>query len=160
MSTTQTNQTKAQPGASATSQSGAQIQLVIPDLFQVSGDGLHITYLTQVAGGKPQLVYQDATQRLVFNGDEITRAESELGTTLSVFLRRTVDAGSTTFTLLLPRVNLRARESVPINTFGITTVHRFSLVPILDYGQLDTYRVEQLRGTASNVILAQAATQN
>jgi hypothetical protein len=69
-----------------------------------------------------------------------------------VTIQMTVDSGSTTFTLLVPRVNLNAlNDSVQITTEGITTHHRFSVIPAAMHGQLDTYSVQALTGTASHV---------
>lgn len=51
----------------------------------------------------------------------------------------TVDSGSTTFTLLLPRVNLPAPPALPVampvTTDGITAVHQFSVLPVQQDGQ-------------------------
>ena len=64
----------------------------------------------------------------------------------------TVDSGSTTFTLFLPRVNLPAPPAlpalVPVTTEGVTTTHRFSVLPPLQHGQQDFYAVTNLQGTA------------
>jgi hypothetical protein len=51
-----------------------------------------------------------------------------------VSIRITVDTGSTTFSLLVPRVNLVGEQSVPIQTEGIITVHGFSIAPAFDRG--------------------------
>jgi len=55
----------------------------------------------------------------------------------------------TTFTLLVPRVQLEPNQSAPVDTLGITAIHRFSLVPALQHGQQDIYSVDRLHGTAS-----------
>jgi len=67
-----------------------------------------------------------------FSGSEIRVVElPDLGTLVSVTLLLTIDSGSTTFTLLLPRVNLPAPPAllalVPVTTEAITTFH--SLFP-------------------------------
>jgi hypothetical protein len=69
-----------------------------------------------------------------------------------VTIVRTVDSGSTTFTLLVPQINLGQTNSAPISTEGITTIHRFSLVPAFNHGQIELYQVERLSGTAQFVI--------
>jgi hypothetical protein len=51
----------------------------------------------------------------------------------------------------VPRVNLDQAISVPIITEGITTIHRFSIVPALNHGQTELYTVVRLTGTASAV---------
>jgi hypothetical protein len=68
-----------------------------------------------------------------FTGSEIRVAEvPDLGTLVSVTIHMMVDSGSTTFTVLLPRVNLPAPlalpAAVPVTTDGVTTLHRFSTV--------------------------------
>jgi len=130
----------------------AKIQFKTPNLFQLHGSGIHITYSTSGIDGKPHFSYQDAHQTLNFSGNEIQRVDSELGATVSVFIRRTIDSGSTTFSLLVPRANLTGNETIPIHTVGLTAVHRFSIVSAFDHGQLDTYTTTELNGTASAVV--------
>jgi hypothetical protein len=67
---------------------------------------------------------------------------------VSVTIDLTVDSGSTTFSLLVPTVNLGNAVSTPISTIGITTHHKFSLIPSLNLGQTEMYTVTQLTGTA------------
>jgi hypothetical protein len=76
----------------------------------------------------------------------------DLGTLVSVTIHMTIDTGSTTFTLLLPHVNLPAPPAlpaaVPVTTDGVTTLHRFSTVLALQNGQQEFYTVTPLQGTA------------
>lgn len=123
----------------------------VANLFQVHGHQLHVTYSTTSLDGKPQFTYQDPHQTLHFAGDEIESVASAAGAMVSVVIRRTIDSGSTSFTLLVPRVNLDRTDQVAIRTEGITTLHRFSIVPALNHGQLDLYTVHQLSGNASAV---------
>jgi hypothetical protein len=132
----------------ATAQVSALIQA---NLFQLSGGGRHITVALNGIDGKPHFTYQDAHQTLTFKGDEIRQLDGDLGLVASVSIRRTVDQGSTSFSVLLPHVNLPGEQTVPIRTEGITTVHRFSIAPAFDTGQLDTYTVTSLHGTAAHV---------
>jgi hypothetical protein len=75
-----------------------------------------------------------------------------VGTLVSVTIHMTVDSGSTTFTLLVPAVNLAEQDSpAQIHTIGITTVHRFSVVPAANHGQTELYTTTQLSGTGSLV---------
>jgi hypothetical protein len=120
-----------------------------PDLYQLRGAQLHITYSTTSFVGKPSFVYQDATQTLTFEGDQIRTVATEIGTLVTVTLRMTTDSGSTSFTLLVPRVNLGSSHQAPIHTEGITTLHRFSVVPAFNQGQTELYTVTPLTGTAS-----------
>jgi hypothetical protein len=86
-----------------------------------------------------------------FEGDQIRSMESEIGTLVSVTIFATVDAGSTSFTLLLPHVNLDQSQQATITTEGITTLHRSSLLPVFNQGQTELYTVERLTGTAAAV---------
>lgn len=122
-----------------------------PNLFQLQGDQTHVTYSTTSIDGKPQFTYQDAVQTLNFSGDQIRAQATEIGTLVTVATRQSVDTGRTTFSLLVPTVNLGASPSVPIQTEGITTVHRFSIIQTFNQGQTELYRVVQLTGTASFV---------
>ena len=120
-----------------------------PTFWNLSGGGIQVSYST--AG--PHLHYHHGSVIRDFTGGEI-RAVSvpDLGELVSVTILLTVDSGSTTFTLFLPRVNLPAPPAlptlVPVITEGVTTTHRFSLFPPLQHGQQDFYSVTTLSGTA------------
>ncbi len=142
MSTTQT-QTAAQ----------TQAAFVAANMFTLAGGGLHVSYSTSGIDGKPHMTYQDAFRSLSFQGDEIRKVDCDLGTVVSVTIVRTIDAGSTSFSVLVPRVNLPAPFSnVSICTDGVTTHHAFSIIPAFNQGQRDFYDVTELQGTASNVV--------
>jgi hypothetical protein len=125
---------------------------VQPTIWNLSNTatGLQVSY--SVAG--PHLHYHQGAVIRDFTGSEIRVAEvPDLGTLVSVTILLTVDSGSTTFTLLLPRVNLPAPPAlpvaIPVNTDGITTGHRFSILPPLLHGQQEFYTVTPLQGTAA-----------
>ena len=127
-------------------------ELVIeaPYLFSLSGGGLTVSLALSGIDGKPHFSYQDAHQSQSFSGDEITLEETTLDTLASVTLVRTVDFGDTTFTLLVPRVNLLGAAGHVIHTVGITTMHRTTIAG-LGHGQLTTYHVTELCGSAAQV---------
>jgi len=125
---------------------------VQPTVWNLSNTatGLQVSY--SVAG--PQLHYHQGSVIQDFTGKDIRVAEvPDLGTLVSVTTHMTIDSGSTTFTLLLPRLNLPAPPAlpaaVPVTTDGITTLHRFSTVLALQHGQQEFYTVTPLQGTAS-----------
>jgi hypothetical protein len=98
------------------------------------------------------LHYHDAFRVLDFTGADIRAVDvPDVGTLVSVTIFLTVDSGSTTFTVLLPLVNLPAPPllpaSVSVTTEGITTVHHFSI--FITDGQQEFYTVTKLTGTAS-----------
>ena len=126
--------------------------LVQPTVWNLSNTatGLQVSY--SVAG--PHLHYHQGPVVQDFTGKDIRVMEvPDLGTLVSVTIHMTIDSGSTTFTLLLPRVNLPAPPvlpaAVPVTTDGITTLHRFSTVLALQHGQQEFYTVTPLQGTAS-----------
>ena len=127
-----------------------------PDSYQLTGDGISVSYLPVGAGGLAHLTYHDANRTMQFTGNNIRRVEvPDLGSVISVTLAETTDSGSTDFTFLLPGVNLPNQRgaSATITTEGITTIHKFSLVPGLNYGQRETYKTTKLTGTALLVII-------
>jgi hypothetical protein len=126
-------------------------EFVQPTIWNLSNSAAGIQVSYSVAG--PHLHYHGSVIR-DFSGSEIRIAElPDLGTLVSVTLVLTIDSGSTTFTLLLPRVNLPAPPAlpafVPVTTEGVTTFHRFSLLPPLQRGQQEFYTVVPLQGTAA-----------
>lgn len=121
-----------------------------PNLFAVNGAGLHVTYASTGLGGEPHFTYQDAQRTLTFDGANIEASDTEAGTIVSVPIEKTVDAGFTSFSLVVPRVHLANGQSAHITTVGITALHRGTIdTPLL--GQLDTYRTVRLSGTAAFV---------
>jgi hypothetical protein len=126
---------------------------VTPNLYQLSGHHLHVTYSPSGVDGKPTLTYQDAHQSKSFKGDEIRPVECDLGTLVSVTLRMTVDVGSTTLSVIIPRMRISPTSVAAVHTECITTVHSTPFAPQTVQGQLDTYTVTSLRGTAQAVAL-------
>lgn len=122
----------------------------VPNLYKVSGDGITVTYSTSTFLGGPHLTYQDGTITRTFSGSQIkVTTDPSLGTIVSVVILLTVDTGSTSFSLLIPRVNLIGSNQADISTYGITTQHKFSIRPMP--GQQDDYVAHQLKGTAAFV---------
>ena len=121
-----------------------------PNYYALNGDGLHVTFTSSGLVGQPQLTYQDHQHTLQFSGSEIRQLDSDAGTLVSVTTIMTVDTGATTFSLLIPRVTLQNGKAAHIRTFGITTVHRLT-IDTPAHGQLDSYQVYRLTGTASVV---------
>ena len=90
------------------------------------------------------------SRRFNFPGIRCT-LDSEIGTLVTVTIRLTVDTGSTSFTLVVPQVNLDQSNHAHITTFGVTALHRFSVVPAFNEGQTELYTVTELSGTAALV---------
>ena len=86
---------------------------------------------------------------LAFHGDEVrVVAVPDLGTVVNVTIIPSIDTGPTDFSLVVPEVVLAlADSSVPIETFGVTTMHHVLFGAIGP--QRETYTVMNLSGTAS-----------
>jgi len=125
---------------------------VTPNSYQLSGPHLHVSYTTTSISGKPTMTYQDAHEGRSFIGDEIRTVECDLGTLVSVTLRLTPDAGATSFSLVIPHMRITQGTTGAVQTEGITTMHRFAFAPQLLHGQLDSYKVVALHGTAQSAV--------
>lgn len=124
---------------------------VTPNLYQLSGQHLHVSYSPAGIDGKPSLTYQDSHQSKSFKGTEVRVVECDLGYMVSVTLRMTPDVGSTTLSLVLPRMRISPTSVAAVHTECITTVHSTPFAPQAVQGQLDTYTVTNLHGTAQAV---------
>ncbi len=122
-----------------------------PTLYELSGNGIFVTYMTTSLAGQPQFYYQDASQAKHFTGNQIQTVDTIIGKLVTVFLIQTVDGGNTTFTLIVPTVNLPPSNVANITTEGITTLHKFSIFKP-PQGQTETYSFHRLSGTASFVV--------
>jgi hypothetical protein len=122
--------------------------------FDVSGDGLRVTYAPGGPDGQPHLTFAGPTQTLDFTGTAIrTVGVPDVGTLVSVTIRRTIDSGSTSFTLVVPPVVLDSPDATAsVELLGITTAHRFSVVPRFRRGQLAGYSEVTLTGTARGAV--------
>ena len=121
------------------------------NIFVLADAQLHVTYSTGALGSKAGLVYQDASQTLQFNDQQMRRVSTEFGELVTVTIRMTVDTGATTLTLVVPTAQVPGEQTVPVETLGITTIHRLSPVPAFSIGQRETYYVADLSGTASAI---------
>jgi hypothetical protein len=136
---------------------------VEPNTYELSDfhGNLHVAfYLYSAAlpgsGRGHRVTYLDKTTSKEFLGDAVHIAPTHIGRVVTVTIRQTLESGSTSFTFLLPRVNLLLEGSnrAPIETEGITTTHRQSPMQALNRGQRDVYSVMPLVGTASRAIVS------
>ncbi len=128
----------------------ADLHIIVPTHYDLSGRNLHITYSTTGVDGKPHFSYQDLQQTRSFSGNEVRRVETEIGALVSVtFSGR---SGGTTFSVLIPRVNMPAGRSTG-NSADIWhhDSNRFNIPPLPTTGQRDFYTVTRLSGTASQI---------
>ena len=128
----------------------------VPNQYHVNGGGISVSYYPDGFGppvedrGSLLLVYQDAHRSQSYFSDEVRTVKvDDLGMVVSVTLVESVDIGGTTFSLLVPDVQLPEQQtSVFIHTEGITTVHRV-FVALIGHPQSETYTVTALDGTAA-----------
>jgi hypothetical protein len=128
----------------------------VPNQYHVNGGGISVSYYPDGFGppvedrGSLLLVYQDAHRSQSYFSDEVRTVKvDDLGMVVSVTLVESVDIGSTTFSLLVPDVQLPEQQtSVFIHTEGITTVHRV-FVALIGHPQSETYTMTALDGTAA-----------
>jgi hypothetical protein len=127
-----------------------------PNQYHLHGSGISVSYYPDGFGpiiegrGSLRLVYQDAHQSKSFYETDLRIvAVADLGTVVSVTLVMEVDTGSTTFSLLVPDIQLPEQQnSIYIHTEGITTVHRL-FVALIGHPQSETYTVTAMCGTAA-----------
>jgi hypothetical protein len=123
-----------------------------PNLFELRGGGIKVTYSTSSIDGQPQLTYEDQKISLTFQGKEIRSLDTEIGLQLTVTLEQIPDLQTVTLTLILPMINLQGNEG-RFQTQAIITTHRTSIGgPDLVKGPLQLYRVKSLRGIARVVV--------
>jgi hypothetical protein len=123
-----------------------------PNLFELKGPGIEVTYSASSFSGPPILTYKDKKRDLTFYGDDIRRLESDIGLELTIVLEEFPDLHTVTFTLLLPKINLNGTE-IPFRTYGTITTHKTSIGgPDLVKGPLQIYQVKALKGIARLVV--------
>jgi predicted acyl esterase len=121
---------------------------IAPTHYELDGAHVHMTYETTAVDGRASFSYHDAQRGgLRFSGDEIRIEEAEIGRLVTVTLHTTPERLSTTFTVLLPHVDVGPKHAVPIQAQGITTVHR-NEAPGAGRGEVELYKVVELKGMA------------
>lgn len=124
-----------------------------PNLYQLKGGNLTVTYSTSSIAGTPQFSFKKGAVTKNFSGTQIRAVPTGLSTLVTVDLDAVPDLKTVTFTLVLPRVNLGTKTSVKIATIGITTTSKTTIGgPDLVQGQVQSYKVTDLQGTAANVL--------
>ena len=123
---------------------------LVPNLFQLNGEGVTVTYSTTSIDGRPRFAYKKGRQTLSFVGSDIETANIGIGTVVSVVVARVPDKGTTTFSILLPSIQLPKTKKQSFRTIGITTVTATTITgpPV---GVQQTYKTVTLRGSAQQV---------
>lgn len=126
------------------------------DEYTFHGDGIHATYFPEGSGpitqqGAVVFSYQDSHLSKTFNQAEtvVTEVDGIASLVTVVLNRNDISHAQTSFTVLIPSVGVDRGSPQSFKTKGITTVKGATLVQRTVFPALQTYKVEQLDGTAS-----------
>ncbi len=124
------------------------------NLFTLHNSTLKVTYSAGSLTGKPQFSYKKGATTLNFSGSQIRLKQTEIGTLVSVTLKTVPDLRTVVFSLLLPLVHVPDNDpTVQVNIKAIETTNKTSIAgPKLVNGQVQTYKVYTLKGTAQSVV--------
>jgi len=120
-----------------------------PNVYDLSGEGIAVTYSTTAIDGKPRLTVKKGRKTLSFSGAQIKTLDAGIGTLVSVVLENAADKGSTSLSVLLPAIQLADSKKQSFRTIGITTVARTTIVGP-GAGAQQTYKTIALRGSAQH----------
>ena len=112
-------------------------------MFLLAGEGLKISYYIN-EDNSSELDYQDAQGSLNFPSDQLHIQQSAIGTLITATLKKSANAGATTFTLVLPDVKLGGQTKQPLETFAVIAQDYSAVARV---GAKLTYRVVPLQGT-------------
>ncbi len=124
--------------------------LTAPNLFELKGTGVAVTYSTTSIDGTPRFTFIKGRQTLNFSGNQITTLAAGIGTLVSVVIASIPDKSTTTFSVLLPAILLSGSNRQAFRTIGITTVATTSIAGPVK-GVQQTYKTVLLRGSARRV---------
>jgi hypothetical protein len=137
-----TNSTHAQQRTTQPAQPSSQA--LQPNLFELQGDGVTLSYSTSSIAGVPQFSYQDKGQTVSRSGEEIRTQETELATLVTINVEQIPDAREVTVTLFLPRIVLhQGSTETALATIGVLTTSARRVE-----GQMQSYHTLNLSGTA------------
>jgi hypothetical protein len=127
-------------------------QKITPNQYDLTGQGVRIVYSTSSIAGSPELTFTKSRKTLTFTGTEIGVLETNIGTLVTVTIAATPDKSSTTFSMLLPAIDLAKETSKQaFRTIGIITIHKTSIAGPVK-GVQQTHKSTQLKGTAQRVV--------
>ncbi len=128
-------------------------QLAEPNLYELQGDGLQVTFTPAGIDGKAQLDVRRGRRTQNFRGDQIRSLQTEIGQQLTVTTDFQPDQQTKTLTLLIPIVHLpEGKTRQAMSTKAILTTTKTSLGgPQLVRGVVQTYQTATLRGSAKRV---------
>jgi hypothetical protein len=120
-----------------------------PNLYELKGEDVQITYATTSIAGRPQLTVEHKGASQSFQGEQIRVQEIEIGTLVTVTLEQVPDLMTVTLTIVLPSVNLDETGETIVRLHAVRTTTRTSFGgPRLVKGQIQSYDVLPLEGAA------------
>ncbi|MBT4521985.1 MAG: carboxypeptidase regulatory-like domain-containing protein [Halieaceae bacterium] len=134
------------------------INLVLPSQpnhYVFAGKNVSVEYTTSSIDDTPQLHYRRGSNGVrTFSGDEIRATKTEVGQLVTLSLRQIPDLKTTTFTLLIPAVNVNEQGPVLFETTAFITNHHTTIAgPALVDGPIQTHFMQSLLAQASQVDL-------
>jgi hypothetical protein len=122
------------------------------NLFELSGNSIHITYSSTSILGGPLLSYRDNQLSLSFQGKEIRIQDTEVGQLITVTLESIPDLKTVTFSFILPIVTVMPQSSgTRIKLLGFTTTAPTTIAGPPP-GPQNLYTAVTLRGTAQFIV--------
>ena len=131
---------------------------VTPNQFKLHNQEVKVTYVTNGFQGGPTFSFEDGQQTKNFKGSDVRVLQTEIGSLVTVTLDLTVDTGSTSYSVLIPIVELpNTHAHQKFHTAGVKTIHKTPLSPP-PKSLIEAYRVDKLEGTAHSVVVPLSAT--
>ncbi len=122
-----------------------------PNLYQLQGRGVHVTYSSTSLTGEPRLIYTTATQTTTYRGADVREERTGLGLLVTVTTAFHPDINFTTFSVMIPDINLQTGPE-SFATIALTTTHSTPFIsPSNLKGPVQTYQTLAMRGKASLV---------
>jgi hypothetical protein len=127
-------------------------QNITPNQYELNGEGVRIGYSTSSIAGSAQLSFTKGRNTRTLTGKEIGVVDTNIGALVTVRIAMTPDKSFTTFSVLLPAIQLpKETGKQAFRTLGIVTIHKTSLAGPVK-GVQQTYKSIQLKGTAQRVV--------
>lgn len=121
-----------------------------PNLYELSGTRLKVTYSSSSIAGKPLLTIRQGRKDQQFTGAEIKTDKTQIGQLITVTLEAHPDRKTMLFSVLLPDVNLPDSLKSTIKTEAVVTTIKTTIAGPAK-GQVQTYKTVLLSGTARSV---------
>ena len=124
---------------------------ITPNQYELQGTGVRIHYSTSSIAGRAQLRLQKGRQTLDFSGNEIGVVETPVGALITVTIATIPDRSVTTFSFLLPAIDLaKAAAKQSFQTVSLITTRKTTIAGP-PKGVQQTYKAIALRGSAQQV---------